>query len=304
MTLTTSSYLVACLKDPGFVKAPRLETYFCGIPGRQTTGHVSLQEISFDFKALHLKQISGTSSNNFNASTLPSPKGNEPSESNRRHNPEPEHFSVVDTVTPAIAVNLQTDPGYENEGSGPIDERQLATGEAIVHQENESNTTYSGDNDESQAVEEEDDEDPHQAHNQVEHPPEKPERPTSDEIIIETRYCIVCNLEQPLRGKHCKECNKCVSLHDHHCPWLGNCVGERNRLIFFWYLVAQTFELWMALFCMGRSLESATSIIDWISVNLLRLGIIGIILFFTVMVTSLLGFHCYLAVSNQTTCEG
>jgi len=57
--------------------------------------------------------------------------------------------------------------------------------------------------------------------------------PSEDIIIVETRFCTVCNLEQPIRAKHCKECRRCVALHDHHCPWLGVCVGEKNRFYFY-----------------------------------------------------------------------
>lgn len=61
----------------------------------------------------------------------------------------------------------------------------------------------------------------------------------TDEVLlfIEYKYCTVCHVEQPLRSKHCKKCDHCVATFDHHCPWIGNCVGERNRSIFFWYLV-------------------------------------------------------------------
>jgi palmitoyltransferase len=111
-------------------------------------------------------------------------------------------------------------------------------------------------------------------------------------------------MEQPLRCKHCKECNKCVSLHDHHCPWLGNCIGARNRVAFYWYLVAQSGELWMALLCIGLSLQGASSIGEWFICNLVRLAVSGVVVFFTGMVTSLLVFHTYLAVCNLTTCEG
>lgn len=304
MILATTTYLFACLKDPGYVQAPHLDTYFCGVPGRQTTGHVSLQEISFDFKAFHLKQLSAASNLHFSGSTLPSPKYNDPSETNRRQVEEPERFAIVDTVTPAIAAYSVNIGGNQIEASGPIEERQLDSDEAAIRNVNESNTTYSGEeNDESQAIEDHEEDEGGQEIPQTETTPEKPERPTSDEIIVETRYCIVCQLEQPLRGKHCKECNKCVLLHDHHCPWLGNCVGERNRLVFYWYLVAQTAELLMALFCMWTSLESADNIMAWVETNILRLIVVLVILFFIVMVSSLLGFHSYLAVTNQTTCK-
>jgi hypothetical protein len=68
-----------------------------------------------------------------------------------------------------------------------------------------------------------------------------------DIMIVETRFCTVCLIEQPLRAKHCKECGKCVALHDHHCPWLGICVGEKNRFYFYWYLVVQCLEIWLTL---------------------------------------------------------
>lgn len=45
-------------------------------------------------------------------------------------------------------------------------------------------------------------------------------------LFVETKYCTVCNLEQPLRTKHCGTCKRCVTTYDHHCPWIGNCVAE------------------------------------------------------------------------------
>lgn len=66
--------------------------------------------------------------------------------------------------------------------------------------------------------------------------------PLKDEDVQmrEVRYCIVCQLEQPVRCKHCSKCGKCVTLHDHHCPWMGTCVGEKNRFWFYWYLLFQS----------------------------------------------------------------
>ena len=53
-----------------------------------------------------------------------------------------------------------------------------------------------------------------------------------------------------MRTRHCHFCNKCVAMYDHHCNWiglnkllinnkliLGNCVGEKNKLIFYIYLL-------------------------------------------------------------------
>ena len=55
-------------------------------------------------------------------------------------------------------------------------------------------------------------------------------------MFVESKYCTVCHLEQPLRAKHCKSCDQCVATHDHHCPWIGNCVGERNKARFYYFL--------------------------------------------------------------------
>lgn len=55
-------------------------------------------------------------------------------------------------------------------------------------------------------------------------------------------YCTVCYNDQPLRAKHCKQCGTCIAMFDHHCPFVDNCIGERNKLIFFWYIFFQCFE--------------------------------------------------------------
>lgn len=75
-------------------------------------------------------------------------------------------------------------------------------------------------------------------------------------LYVERRYCTVCGLDQPLRAKHCKDCNRCVAQYDHHCPWigtfdtfisslhfLGTCIGEKNHLLFYFFLIFQLIEL-------------------------------------------------------------
>jgi hypothetical protein len=122
-------------------------------------------------------------------------------------------------------------------------------------------------------------------------------------LIVERRYCTACNLEQPLRAKHCKDCKYCVALHDHHCPWLGICIGERNRRSFYWYLIAQTAELWWAGVRVLSLMEAATGVTEWFEVNIVRLALLLVVSFFTLMLSCLLMFHTYLACSNRTTCK-
>lgn len=122
-------------------------------------------------------------------------------------------------------------------------------------------------------------------------------------LIIERRYCTACKIEQPIRAKHCKVCKSCVALHDHHCPWIGICIGERNRRAFFWYLLAQNIELWWTLIRVCMLFEMKPTLINWIEVNAVRLGLAVGTSFFIVMLTCLLVFHSYLACSNRTTCK-
>ncbi|OMJ80404.1 hypothetical protein SteCoe_19359 [Stentor coeruleus] len=65
----------------------------------------------------------------------------------------------------------------------------------------------------------------------------------SDLQIKEIRYCTICKIDQPMRTKHCKECGRCIATHDHHCPWLGVCIGEKNKKVFYVYLVFQFFHI-------------------------------------------------------------
>lgn len=121
-------------------------------------------------------------------------------------------------------------------------------------------------------------------------------------VMIETRFCTVCFLEQPLRAKHCRECGKCVAVHDHHCPWVGLCIGEKNRFYFWWYLFFQCILLWVSAALVVQSFNSVHGW-QWVKDNWGKIPILLAISFFIVMVTCLFGYHSYLALTNQTTWE-
>ena len=124
-------------------------------------------------------------------------------------------------------------------------------------------------------------------------------QPQTSEAFVEIRFCTVCQVEQPLRTKHCRDCNACVVLHDHHCPWLGSCIGEKNRRVFWWYLLFEAAALWMAL-------ELSVEVLNSLSVSAsygLALVCVVLVAMFALMVSVLLGFHTYLACANKTTWE-
>jgi palmitoyltransferase len=127
--------------------------------------------------------------------------------------------------------------------------------------------------------------------------------PDCEEIIVfEARFCTVCCLEQPMRSKHCRECGHCVALHDHHCPWLGLCIGEKNRFYFWWYLFFECALLWESAVLVVASIEDRNGL-DWASANWGRVALMVVLSFFILMVSCLLGYHSYLAATNQTTWE-
>lgn len=118
-------------------------------------------------------------------------------------------------------------------------------------------------------------------------------------IFVETKYCTVCNLEQPLRTKHCSSCKRCVTTYDHHCPWIGNCVAEKNRKMFFIYIHMQ---LLISLIAFLISLYAEIKEEDVILKILFAPNCV-ISGFFTLMLTSLVIFHQYIVSKNLTTWE-
>jgi len=83
---------------------------------------------------------------------------------------------------------------------------------------------------------------------------------------MEKRFCANCNIDQPIRCKHCKHCKFCVATFDHHCIWIGNCIGEKNKWLFFIFLIAQITTLVMSLISiMDDFMEANSTKSKWIS---------------------------------------
>lgn len=52
-------------------------------------------------------------------------------------------------------------------------------------------------------------------------------------------YCHICEkwvLKKP-KIKHCKRCGMCIEEYDHHCDWIGKCVGSKNMMLFYFFVI-------------------------------------------------------------------
>ncbi|XP_047520141.1 probable protein S-acyltransferase 23 isoform X1 [Pieris napi] len=71
---------------------------------------------------------------------------------------------------------------------------------------------------------------------------------------ILSRLCHTCRCLRPLRAKHCRICKRCVAYFDHHCPFIYNCIGVRNRMWFFLFVMSVaincTLSIYFACYCL------------------------------------------------------
>lgn len=115
--------------------------------------------------------------------------------------------------------------------------------------------------------------------------------------------CTYCNVVQPLRTKHCNDCERCVSRYDHHCFFVGTCVGQQNHLVFWWYLLVQSFVIAWAFVMEMDGFVSTDTISDWFYTNGLILVVTFVLFIMFFLPFGLWLFHTYLILTNQTTWE-
>jgi len=110
------------------------------------------------------------------------------------------------------------------------------------------------------------------------------------------RFCLACNIDQPVRARHCRVCSKCVYRWDHHCTWLGNCIGEKNYTYYIIYLNLQSAELVSTLYFLQSNLQYSASF--GFSITLLVL--LSPTCLFCLFLTAV---HYYLISRNRTIAE-
>jgi len=135
------------------------------------------------------------------------------------------------------------------------------------------------------------------------------------------KYCGTCSIIRPIRSSHCFDCDNCVEKCDHHCPWIGNCVGKRNYIYFYFFVVTFTVLLvYIEGFCIAhiwKYLHDEIKKNDKLSSNKKRDHIVAVSLCDVIMslfliiygvvclafVLGLLFYHTRMVCTNTTTKE-
>ncbi|XP_060634545.2 palmitoyltransferase ZDHHC2 [Anolis sagrei] len=118
------------------------------------------------------------------------------------------------------------------------------------------------------------------------------------------RYCDRCQLVKPDRCHHCSVCDKCILKMDHHCPWVNNCVGFSNYKFFLLFLA---YSLLYCLFIAATDLHYFirfwTNGLPDTQAKFHIMFLFFAAAMFSVSLSSLFGYHCWLVSKNKSTLE-
>ena len=130
-----------------------------------------------------------------------------------------------------------------------------------------------------------------------------------------TKNCLTCNIARPFRSSHCSDCDNCTLRFDHHCPWIGGCVGKRNYIYFFLFLVLLNIKnIFILVFSIIHICLTYINVKDedkndnsWVAKQLVKIipTLFTIIFIVSIMLftTGLILYHITLILYNKTTKE-
>ena len=73
-------------------------------------------------------------------------------------------------------------------------------------------------------------------------------------------HCPKCFIPESYNCIHCTICDKCIEGFSHHCFWLNKCIGEKNKLFYFLFILFSLFFSYHIIFICLYSLFDFVSI--------------------------------------------
>ncbi|XP_015201210.1 palmitoyltransferase ZDHHC2 isoform X1 [Lepisosteus oculatus] len=131
------------------------------------------------------------------------------------------------------------------------------------------------------------------------------------------RYCDRCQLVKPDRCHHCSVCDKCILKMDHHCPWVNNCVGFSNykffmlflaySLLYCVFIAATDLQYFIKFWTAGGNIHKhLIQYVNGLPDTQAKFHIMFLFFaatMFSVSLSSLFGYHCWLVSKNRSTLE-
>uniref|UniRef100_A0A8C0NXF2 Palmitoyltransferase n=1 Tax=Canis lupus familiaris TaxID=9615 RepID=A0A8C0NXF2_CANLF len=113
-----------------------------------------------------------------------------------------------------------------------------------------------------------------------------------------------CQLLKPDRCHHCSVCDKCILRMDHHCPWVNNCVGFSNYKFFLLFLAhSLLYCLFIAATDLQYFIKFWTNGLPDTQAKFHIMFLFFAAAMFSVSLSSLFGYHCWLVSKNKSTLE-
>lgn len=70
-------------------------------------------------------------------------------------------------------------------------------------------------------------------------------------------FCRKCRFNVPDKSFHCPYCDVCIEGYDHHCPWTSKCIGKKNLIQFYVFLISTPVFIVYCAFAFGFTMELA-----------------------------------------------